>query len=74
MTVAYSDKILTANRLGSFTRLLFYWKGSVYKLIWLEVIIYLFVYFFISMIYRFALEDNKQKRYTYPYTANSFFA
>ena len=63
MTVSYSDKILTASRLGAFSQLLCLWKGSVYKLVYADLLAYLFLYFSISAVYRFLL-DPLQKRYS----------
>ena len=37
------------------------WKGSVYKLVWLDLIVYLTAYFTINCIYRWVL-NNAQKR------------
>lgn len=41
----------------------FRWKGSIYKLLWLDIIIYLLLYFCINMIYRFALYDEDKKTF-----------
>lgn len=69
MTVTYSDRILTATRLGAFSQLLFMWKGSVYKLVYVDLLAYLFLYFSISCVYRFAL-DESSKRYSLKLKAN----
>ena len=61
MTVSYSNKILTANRLGAFSKLMVLWKGSVYKLVWVDLLAYLTLYFSISALYRFIL-DTKQRQ------------
>ncbi|XP_006825644.1 bestrophin-2-like [Saccoglossus kowalevskii] len=54
MTVTYSLKV---SRTGTFTfpRLLFMWKGSVYKLLYKELLIYLLLFYALSLTYRFAL-------------------
>nr|CAD7438353.1 unnamed protein product [Timema bartmani] len=36
------------------------WKGSVYKLIWRDLLAYLCLYFAISLAYRFALADDQK--------------
>lgn len=38
-----------------FDYLFFRWKGSVFKLIWHEVVIYMALYFGLSLLYRFVL-------------------
>ena len=47
MTVTYSDR--------SFLRLLFRWRGSVYKNIWKELLVWVVFWCAISNIYRFGL-------------------
>ncbi|PSN41989.1 hypothetical protein C0J52_14867 [Blattella germanica] len=37
------------------------WKGSVYKLIWRELVAYLVLYFLINLVYRYALNDTQQR-------------
>lgn len=44
------------------------WRGSVYKLIWRELLVYLFAYYVINFIYRYALDEEQQK---YSTLANS---
>ena len=41
-----------------FKYLLFRWKGSVFKLIWHEVLIYMAMYYALSIMYRYILYDN----------------
>ncbi|CAJ0593764.1 unnamed protein product [Cylicocyclus nassatus] len=57
MTVNYMQAAATA-RGGSFIKLLFRWRGSVWKLVWKELTIFLFVYFNMSVLYRFFLKGN----------------
>ena len=47
------------------------WKGSVYKLVWLDLIVYLTAYFTINCIYRWVL-NNAQKRYRGEFKSKSF--
>ena len=63
MTVTYLQHIHTAGKVGAFLRLLIIWKGSIFKGIWRDLVMFLFFYFLISFIYRFGLlehEDMKQ--------------
>ncbi|KAK3891744.1 hypothetical protein Pcinc_004388 [Petrolisthes cinctipes] len=61
MVVRYTNKIANTKGFGSFTRLLAKWKGSVYKLVWRDVLVYLLLYYLFSFIYRFALDDVQKR-------------
>ncbi|TRY73961.1 hypothetical protein TCAL_11346 [Tigriopus californicus] len=52
MTVSYTADVANASSFGCFTKILFRWKGSVYKLILRELSAYIFVYFIVNIIYR----------------------
>lgn len=52
MTVNYMRDAATV-RLGTFLKLLFRWRGSVWKLIWKELILFLFIYFNLWYVWRF---------------------
>ncbi|XP_007235245.3 bestrophin-2 isoform X1 [Astyanax mexicanus] len=60
MTVTYSRRVADA-RLGTFSHLLLRWKGSIYKLLYRELLIFTVLYCTISVLYRFLL-DNEQRR------------
>ncbi len=65
MTVSYADKVFSGGKLGPsflFFKLLFRWKGTVYKLIWHDLVIYFSVYFTLSAIYRLVLEGESKHR------------
>uniref|UniRef100_A0A915J1S3 Bestrophin homolog n=1 Tax=Romanomermis culicivorax TaxID=13658 RepID=A0A915J1S3_ROMCU len=51
MTVTYSSEC-ASERGWNFLRLLFRWRGSVYKILYKDLAIFLFFYFFISLFYR----------------------
>lgn len=53
MTVTYSSQVANA-RLGSFSRLLLCWRGSIYKLLYGEFLIFLLSYYAIRFVYRCA--------------------
>ncbi|XP_027433594.2 bestrophin-1 isoform X1 [Zalophus californianus] len=59
MTVTYSSQVANA-RLGSFSRLLLCWRGSIYKLLYGEFLIFLLSYYTIRFIYRMALTEEQQ--------------
>ena len=55
MTVTYIHHVPSADTPGSFLRLLFLWKGSVFKGIWKDLLLYLAVYGVLSIFYRFLM-------------------
>lgn len=59
MSVNYNEEIATAYCFTLF-RLFFKWKGSIFKLIWHELIIYVLVFYMIQLIYVYALNDTAQ--------------
>ncbi|XP_064174578.1 bestrophin-3-like [Anguilla rostrata] len=61
MTVTYSSKVANATFFG-FHRLLLRWKGSIYKLLYREFIVFAVLYSLLSIVYRLVLSDA-QKRY-----------
>ncbi|KAI2566977.1 bestrophin 3, partial [Homo sapiens] len=61
MTVTYSSKVANATFFG-FHRLLLKWRGSIYKLLYREFIVFAVLYTAISLVYRLLL-TGVQKRY-----------
>ena len=49
-------------RFQGFWRLMVVWKGSVAKLIWHDLIMFLFLYYVLSFLYRFWLIQNEVYR------------
>ncbi|XP_029438878.1 bestrophin-1 [Rhinatrema bivittatum] len=62
MTVTYTNRVANA-RLGTFSQLLLRWKGSIYKLLYLEFFIFVSLYFSISLIYRLLLNDHQRSSF-----------
>jgi len=60
MTISYQRDVASSTA-GGFTRLLFKWKGSLYKLIGRELSLYLIVYILLGAFYR-QLMNQEQKR------------
>uniref|UniRef100_A0A673K4N1 Bestrophin homolog n=1 Tax=Sinocyclocheilus rhinocerous TaxID=307959 RepID=A0A673K4N1_9TELE len=58
MTVTYSRRVADA-RLGTFYRLLLRWKGSIYKLLYRELLIFTVMYGTISITYRCILTEEQ---------------
>uniref|UniRef100_A0AC34QCX3 Bestrophin homolog n=2 Tax=Panagrolaimus sp. JU765 TaxID=591449 RepID=A0AC34QCX3_9BILA len=59
MTVTYSLDVSNATLFGVH-KLLFRWKGSLWKCIWKEMLIWTVFYFALSGVYRFALDEEQQ--------------
>ena len=58
MTIQYAQKVACVSRIGSFRKVMSIYRGSVYKLTRFDLIIYLLLYTFISIMYRFMLPLN----------------
>lgn len=59
MTVTYSNRVADA-KLGTFSRLLLRWRGSIYKLLYREFLIFIGLYFIISVTYRLLLNEHQR--------------
>ncbi|GIY28268.1 bestrophin-3 [Caerostris extrusa] len=62
MTVTYSLHVSKA-RLCGFAKLLTRWRGSIYKLLYREMLIFVLLYYFLLVLYRFVL--NVESRVTF---------
>ncbi|CAB3366780.1 Hypothetical predicted protein [Cloeon dipterum] len=61
MTVTYTAEVATCRGFGCFLKLLFRWRGSIYKLVWPDLIAFLVGYFSLSLLYRFVLQDPERE-------------
>ncbi|KAK6737529.1 hypothetical protein RB195_019936 [Necator americanus] len=52
MTISYSD---------TFVKLLFRWKGSLWKAIWKHLLVFLLLYYTINAVYRFCMTVEQQQ-------------
>jgi hypothetical protein len=67
MTVVYNHEVSTVKTgkcglglgFGNFSRLLWRWRGSIYKVVLPDLFIYGLLYAVISLIYRFALKQDE---------------
>ncbi|XP_064490247.1 bestrophin-4-like [Ornithodoros turicata] len=59
MTITYSLNVSEA-RLCGFAKLLLRWRGSIYKLLYREMVIFCGLYFSLSTIYRYMLDDDQK--------------
>ena len=48
----------TCKGLGVFWKLLFRWKGSIYKLVWQNLLLYMALYYALSFTYRLLLDEK----------------
>ena len=62
MTISYGQQVATSSGLGVFWKLLFLWRGSIYKLVWTNLALYIFLYYSLSLTYRFLLDENGRVR------------
>ncbi|XP_070785086.1 bestrophin-3-like [Enoplosus armatus] len=60
MTVTYSSKVANAT-FFSFHRLLLRWRGSIYKLLYREFILFALLYTVLSVVYRLVLSDQQKR-------------
>ncbi|XP_036977636.1 bestrophin-3-like isoform X1 [Acanthopagrus latus] len=60
MTVTYSSKVANAT-FFSFHRLLLRWRGSIYKLLYREFILFVLLYTTLSLVYRLVLYDDQKR-------------
>ena len=61
MTVTYTAEVATCRGLGCFLKLLLRWRASIYKLVWLDLALFLFIYYSLSGIYRLLLNEDQKK-------------
>ncbi|XP_025989330.1 bestrophin-4 isoform X2 [Solenopsis invicta] len=61
MTVSYTAEVATCRGLGCFLKLLLRWRASIYKLVWLDLTLFLFIYYALSGIYRLLLNEEQKR-------------
>uniref|UniRef100_A0A6A7FZC2 Bestrophin homolog n=3 Tax=Hirondellea gigas TaxID=1518452 RepID=A0A6A7FZC2_9CRUS len=62
MTVSYQYHVASSTS-GGFTRLLFRWKGSLYKLVYRELVIFVICYGLMSILYRHILTVDQKRSF-----------
>jgi len=63
MTISYSSEVATSDGLGVFWKLLFRWKGSIYKLVWQNLLLYFVLFYALSLTYRFGLDAPGREKF-----------
>lgn len=60
MTVSYNIKV-SDTETRAFLRLFCRWRGSVWKAIYKELILWLFIYYTFNLTYRFVMNTTQKK-------------
>ncbi|XP_035206528.1 bestrophin-2-like, partial [Stegodyphus dumicola] len=60
MTVSYQYDVASSAS-GGFIRLLFRWRGSVWKVVYREMLIFTVCYILLTILYQFVLADSQQR-------------
>lgn len=55
------DKIKSYNQLTGKSHNLHRWRGSVYKLVWMDLLAYTVIYYTLSLVYRVALTEEEKR-------------
>ncbi|XP_075160841.1 bestrophin-4-like [Haematobia irritans] len=63
MTISYTAEVATCRKFGCFIKLLARWKGSIYKLVWMDLLLFLLLYYGINLIYRYLLDTESQRTF-----------
>jgi len=63
MTVSYTAEVANCSVLGCFWKLLFRWKGSIYKLLWPNLVVYILCYYLLFFVYRFFLDEVGKQQF-----------
>ncbi|XP_077183363.1 bestrophin-2a [Paroedura picta] len=62
MTVTYTARVANA-RFGGFYKLLLLWRGSIYKLLYKEFLVFFVLYAGFSITYRFVLNEDQKRNF-----------
>ncbi|XP_052738280.1 bestrophin-4 isoform X2 [Bicyclus anynana] len=63
MTVTYTGEVATCRGFGTFLRVLSKWRGSIYKLVWLDLIVFLLIYYVLNLVYRLLLDPESKRAF-----------
>ncbi|XP_041972692.1 bestrophin-4 isoform X2 [Aricia agestis] len=61
MTVTYTGEVATCRGFGTFLRVLYKWRGSIYKLVWLDLLAFLLIYYVLNLTYRLLLDEESKR-------------
>ncbi|XP_038213594.1 bestrophin-4-like isoform X2 [Zerene cesonia] len=63
MTVTYTGEVATCRGFGTFLKVLYRWRGSIYKLVWLDLLVFLLLYYILNLIYRLLLDEGSKRTF-----------
>ncbi|CAG0882291.1 unnamed protein product [Darwinula stevensoni] len=63
MTIIYTKKVTTSGYYGGFFQFLCRWKGSVYKSVWKDVLLWLLSYYILRVTYTGILSEEGRKNF-----------
>ncbi|GMR60321.1 hypothetical protein PMAYCL1PPCAC_30516, partial [Pristionchus mayeri] len=63
MTVSYTAEVSTASHKLSFSRMLFRWRGSLWKLVWFELLLWCAAFTLLSVSYRVAMTEEQRVKF-----------
>ncbi|XP_034109379.2 bestrophin-4 [Drosophila albomicans] len=63
MTVTYTSQVTTSRHISNFLRLLGRWRGSIYKLVWMDLILFLILYILLTLSYRYLMNESARKTF-----------
>ncbi|XP_053600026.1 bestrophin-4-like isoform X3 [Plodia interpunctella] len=63
MTVTYTGEVATCRGFGTFLKVLYRWRGSIYKLVWLDLLVFLLIYYFLNLTYRLLLDEEAKRTF-----------
>ncbi|KAH8296010.1 hypothetical protein KR054_000520 [Drosophila jambulina] len=61
MTVTYTSNVSTSSVLNNFLGLLVRWRGSIYKLVWRDLLLFLGIYILLAIIYRLLIDEEAKR-------------
>ena len=65
MTVSYTGDVANSSTFGCFNKIMGKWRGSVYKLVYKELLAYISCYFVINMTYRMIIVPKSECNLAY---------
>ncbi|XP_059060010.1 bestrophin-4 isoform X2 [Achroia grisella] len=63
MTVTYTGEVATCRGFGTFLKVLNKWRGSIYKLVWLDLLVFLMLYYILNLTYRLFLSEESKRTF-----------
>ncbi|TGZ66291.1 hypothetical protein CRM22_005403 [Opisthorchis felineus] len=63
MTIFYTDDVSNGEGIRVCFKLLKRWKGSLYKLLWIDLLVYLLLYYGLNLSYRFAMGESQKETF-----------